>query len=35
MNHAVPAFIQADDLAYLGIAGLILWKQGAEAAPAA
>ena len=35
MNHAVHAFIQADVLAYLGIASLILWKQGTEAAPAA
>ena len=35
MNHAVPAFIQTDVLAYLGIACLILWKQGAKAAPAA
>ena len=35
MNHAVPAFIQADVLAYFGIASLILWKQGTEAAPAA
>ena len=34
MNHAVLAFIQADVLAYLGIASLILWKQGTEAAPA-
>ena len=34
MNHAVFAFIQADVLANLGIASLILWKQGAEAAPA-
>ena len=33
MNHAVLAFIQADVLAYLGIASLILWKQGTEAAP--
>ena len=29
MYHAVLAFIQADVLAYLGIACLILWKQGA------
>lgn len=35
MNHAVLAFIQANVLAYLGIASLILWKQGTEAAPAA
>ena len=35
MNHAVLAFIQTDVLAYLGIASLILWKQGTEAAPAA
>ena len=35
MNHTVLAFIQANVLAYLGIASLILWKQGAEAAPAA
>ena len=35
MNHAVLAFIQADVLAYLGIASLILWKQGTEATPAA
>ena len=35
MNHTVLAFIQADVLAYLGIASLILWKQGTEAAPAA
>ena len=35
MNHAVLAFIQADVLADLGIASLILWKQGTEAAPAA
>ena len=35
MNHAVLAFIQADILAYLDIASLILWKQGTEAAPAA
>lgn len=35
MNHAVLAFIQTDVLAYLGIASLILWEQGAEAAPAA
>ena len=35
MNHAVLAFIQADVLANLGIASLILWKQGTEAAPAA
>lgn len=34
MNHAVLAFIQSDVLAYLGIASLILWEQGAEAAPA-
>ena len=33
INHAVLAFIQADVLAYLGIASLILWKQGTEAAP--
>ena len=35
MNHAVLAFIQSDVLAYLGIASLILWKQGTETAPAA
>ena len=35
MNHAVLAFIQAYVLTYLGIANLILRKQGAEAAPAA
>ena len=35
MNHTVLAFIQADVLSYLGIASLILWKQGTEAAPAA
>ena len=35
MNHAVLAFIQADVLAYLGIASLILWKQGTETTPAA
>ena len=35
MNHTVFAFIQADVLAYLGIACLILWKQGMEAAPTA
>ena len=35
MNHAVLAFIQSDVLAYLGIASLILWKQGTEAAPTA
>ena len=34
MNHAVLAFIQSDVLAYFGIASLILWEQGAEAAPA-
>ena len=34
MNHAVLAFIQSDVLAYLGIASLILWKQGTEAAQA-
>ena len=34
MYHAVLAFIQSDVLAYLGIASLILWKHGAEAAPA-
>lgn len=33
MNHTVLAFIQSDNLAYLGIT--ILWKQGTEAAPAA
>ncbi len=32
MNHTVLAFIQADVLAYLGIASLVLWKQGTEAA---
>ena len=31
MHHTVLAIIQADVLAYLGIASLILWKQGAEA----
>ena len=35
MNHAVLAFIQSYILAYLGIASLILWKQGTEAAQAA
>ena len=35
MNHAVLTFIQSDILAYLGIASLILLKQGTEAAPAA
>ena len=35
MNYAVLAFIQTDVLAYLGIASLILWKQGTEAAPTA
>ena len=34
MHHAVLAFIQLNVLAYLGIAILILWKQGTEAAPA-
>ena len=32
MNHAVLAFIQADILTYLGIATLILQKQGTKAA---
>ena len=35
MNHAVLTFIQSDVLAYLGIAIIILWKLGSEAAPAA
>ena len=35
INHAVLTFIQADVLAYLGIASLVLWKQGTEAAPTA
>ena len=35
MNYAILAFIQSDVLAYLGIASLILWKQGTEATPAA
>ena len=35
MNYAILAFIQSDVLAYLGIAILILWEQGTEAAPAA
>ena len=35
MNHAVTAIIQTDVFAYLGIARLILWEQGAEATPAA
>ena len=35
MNHTVLAFIQSDVLSYLGIAGLIMWKQGTEATPAA
>ena len=35
MDHAVLAFIQSDVITYLGIASLILWKQGTEAAPAA
>ena len=35
MDHTVLAFVQSDLLAYCGIAILILWKQGAEAAPAA
>ena len=35
MNHAVLTFIQSDVLAYLGIASLILRKQGSEVAPAA
>ena len=34
INHAVLAFIQADVLACLGIASLILWKQGTEATQA-
>ena len=34
MDHAVLAFVQSDVLAYFGIAILILWKQGTEAAPA-
>lgn len=34
MNHTVLAFIQSDAFAYLGIAILILRKQGTEAAPA-
>ena len=33
MNHAVLAFIQADILTYLGIATLILQKQGTKGCP--
>ena len=35
MNHTVLAFIQADVFAYLSITCLVLWKEGAEATPAA
>ena len=35
VDHAALAVVEANVLAYLGVAVFVLWKQGAEAAPAA